>query len=1630
MSKLLNLLTIFEILFFDKIKSFEQNPKNNSQNIIYDSENTSKNNKKSRRELQSSYREIKIYVDKSYLKTQLNGKYNEPKYQVYNEALEKAEKALETITLIEEDSKKIDLNEYKNKLNEEFGLDINFDQYLTNENPEFDEDLIIFVKENEGELNYYNCSNELSKILQTNSKHRPIAGYIVFDPSFYDDIEDIENDKYKVELFSYIFLHQFTHILGFTRNILGNIIGEKDINRLNKTNPLRKSIIQLTKYDKLKEFAQQYFNCNTLDYLEIEDISEGKGCRDYIHWDARILLGDYMIANKYVQDQVISEFTLLLLEYTGFYKFYYYTGGLMRFGKNVGCDFFSKDCNSPLPKEEIKENQKTDRYSLFPNEFCAGGSKTTCSPGRQSRGLCENKIIPDELISDFAYTRGWTLYGNKYADYCPISENEKDYQNPKTYTYIGNCKLGKKDNYGHYAFFYWLENNLYDYSEFSPSYGESFSDISFCAFSNIIHKNDPKKNFYEVFIRPTCYEMFCSDLSLTVKINEQYIVCPRGGGYVTIGGNYQGHLLCPDYNLICSQTVPCNNMFDCILKHSKMKEDYKYNYSLVNVSTQIILPDDNIDYERGYELSDNGKCPKNCSECNNHTQCFVCSTKYYLGVKEGDSNPINCSYDIPEFSYYGTNGSHYYRCIDHCKKCHNSYECEQCEPEYRLNSSHHCVERIVGCEKYNKSTGYEDRVDNNGGLGYRDCEQCNNSRGYYCFNQNKSFCGIIDDINSYFDNNLGCKQKCDTITNNCYSCNNTTCTQCKQPEYYINYENKCLLKVKHCLKDNINSNISECNQCEGDYRCLKENKAKCNLITNLESYYYIHEPHEDDDCMEECSLTYNEKCIKCNNTDCQKCINSFFVFEKKECVESLEHCLAHSYDRIQKNCTECEEDYYCINNNKSICSYIPKNEITEYYKVDSEPNPCRDRCYKKYLFCFQCNDDGCTKCQDGTNENNGKCELDPDMEQIGSCLIKLHEINKDIKEIDLSVFPFNYIPNLPNFNVIDHYVNKDYTITVFIHSECTEDLLNQGYFKIDSKVLQESIVNEFGVNRNLIFSVFVTHNFKSHFRYYDYELNYLNTTEHSNSAKKVEYTITNKYTMKIKEALGPLVASLVETEKINIFEKESKVFNNYCQNITFLGIDMPLKLRLTLLYLNKYSEKLACLGEDCIVEEFNFDESTCKCKCKIGNNFEDIFEVNEFTHYDGEIEEFNNFIDSIGIIRCMGNGFSSKNMRANAGFFLILIGIVVQIVLYIYYSLCSDPIVNFLKGTNNPPKRSIMLFTDWDRRLKKGNDAEGEVFIQPRDDADEQLLEEERTYSNEGNESSISIDTNVGGDLKKKGKNKLSEKPDRKVLILLKNKGGKKSKSEKDYEDLKSDSEIIKLNEENDLEQIGFCKIYWSVVSLKQHIINYFSFIHCCKITKSYISLSMRIIRSIFLIFLSFVFNILFLNQTYYEKKFNHFNEKYIFIHSENLEIKVPTGERITYAISNTFAYAMISFILLIVVNFIVGYFFFSVRNSLGEIMKNNDLSEINDLVSKTKKKNLIFFIINIVLMVIFLLTIVGFVGAYGGGFVDYFIPGIISIIFLELFPFLWSLIIALFTYLGIKGKNKCFLSFSKFFMF
>ena len=273
-----------------------------------------------------------------------------------------------------------------------------------------------------------------------------------------------------------------------------------------------------------------------------------------------------------------------------------------------------------------------------------------------------------------------------------------------------------------------------------------------------------------------------------------------------------------------------------------------------------------------------------------------------------------------------------------------------------------------------------------------------------------------------------------------------------------------------------------------------------------------------------------------------------------------------------------------------------------------------------------------------------------------------------------------------------------------------------------------------------------------------------------------------------------------------------------------------------------------------------------------------------------------------------------------------------------------------------------------------------------------------------------------------------------KVLVI------KKKENKVEFEDISSEHGNSSLNLS---KERSFLKIYWSVLSLKQHIINYFSSssISLGEITESYIPLPIKIIRSLFMIVLSFILNSLFLNQNYYSKKFKYFNEKYKLLagmtdgltispYEIDMNLKIKSIQKAFYSISHTMTNAIIVFIILLVMQLILGVLFFSLRKNISEVIKKYDLSENKKLELKIKIKYIIFLVINFILMVLFIFTLVGFGGMYGGGFIDYFMPGIISIIFLEVFPFLWSLIIALLEYLGIKYMNHWCIKISQFFMF
>ena len=56
-------------------------------------------------------------------------------------------------------------------------------------------------------------------------------------------------------------------------------------------------------------------------------------------------------------------------------------------------------------------------------------------------------------------------------------------------------------------------------------------------------------------------------------------------------------------------------MFDCVDKKSEMKEDI-YDYEIKTTQDLEDIKNDDI-IENVYELSEDGKCPIYCSQCNN-----------------------------------------------------------------------------------------------------------------------------------------------------------------------------------------------------------------------------------------------------------------------------------------------------------------------------------------------------------------------------------------------------------------------------------------------------------------------------------------------------------------------------------------------------------------------------------------------------------------------------------------------------------------------------------------------------------------------------------------------------------------------------------------------------------------------------------------------------------------------------------------------------------------------------------------------------------------------------------------------------------------------------------------------------
>lgn len=354
------------------------------------------------------------------------------------------------------------------------------------------------------------------------SNYRPYMGVLLINP-------ELSFVKTNTELYmKNLLLHELTHVLVFDPELF-NVLGMSTVKIFDG------SFVTFVNSPRVLTKARQHFNCTTLNGMPLEN--QGSEGSAGAHWEARYMLGDYMISSDYIEN-VLSDITLALFEDSGFYKVEYYSGGLFKFGKNAGCSFFNQKC--------IENGQ-----SSFSNEFCTNFNGDFCSRSRGVKGKCLVFHHQNTIPSRYRYFDNKKDGGFAAANYCPVSILEED---PNDY-YPTNCNSGT--------------------STLSSDYGEVIGNSSFCFISSLL----PSSSSLSSTSQAICYNVECDkdNKQLIVNIGSSSIICPQEGGTVSDPAGFKGSINCPEYTDICGydsdDDVICNEMFDCLT--SKVETDVR-----------------------------------------------------------------------------------------------------------------------------------------------------------------------------------------------------------------------------------------------------------------------------------------------------------------------------------------------------------------------------------------------------------------------------------------------------------------------------------------------------------------------------------------------------------------------------------------------------------------------------------------------------------------------------------------------------------------------------------------------------------------------------------------------------------------------------------------------------------------------------------------------------------------------------------------------------------------------------------------------------------------------------------------------------------------------------------------------
>ncbi|OQR94138.1 leishmanolysin-like peptidase, metalloprotease family M08, partial [Thraustotheca clavata] len=276
------------------------------------------------------------------------------------------------------------------------------------------------------------------------------------------------------------------------------------------------------------KFAQEYFDCPTLNGVELEN--QDAGACFGSHWEERIFEPEMMSPLQSFRN-VASGLTLAYFQDSGWYKVNFTAQEPMYWGAKRGCPFTSQTC--------ITLSSNGTNTATTSDHYCTDSKMDACTVDLTSRAFCTVSTTAGlNIPSYYRYFSDPTTAGEDFPDYCPILSGYS----------TGDCRISG--------------NLQYPPGSSTNVKGEIYTTNSYCMKSSLLAQG-------WISSRTTgCYAASCYNGVITITLagpsGSITTTCSQKGQALTISP-FTGTLYCPDPLVICN-TGQCSpacgaNMF-------------------------------------------------------------------------------------------------------------------------------------------------------------------------------------------------------------------------------------------------------------------------------------------------------------------------------------------------------------------------------------------------------------------------------------------------------------------------------------------------------------------------------------------------------------------------------------------------------------------------------------------------------------------------------------------------------------------------------------------------------------------------------------------------------------------------------------------------------------------------------------------------------------------------------------------------------------------------------------------------------------------------------------------------------------------------------------------------------------